>query len=466
MCKGGMRLLRHSRHSQLGHVRRSVVLSCVLLMCAWAAEAAGGTGSMNSAPTVSIVSPLSTARFRVGETITLQADATDLEDGPLPASALVWTVVRVHDTHTHPLMSATPGNGLTFSAPAPEDFAAAGNSYLQVRVTATDSGGLTTSVQQDLLPRLVNVTFDTDPAGLKVEVNGSTLTCPVTAVSWENYVLTVAAPNQLASGELWTFQSWSDGGASQHSVTTPDAPLTLTAAFIPLDGVPAGLVAAYAFDEGGGTFVNDVSGRGHIGAVTGASWMAAGRYGGALSFDGIDDWVTVDDAPDLDLTTGMTLEAWVYPTALGGGSWRNVLIKERAGGEIYNLYANANTDSPTVFVVAAAQPNSPIDLRGTTTLPLNTWSHLAATYDGTALRIYLNGIPFASRSVVGGPLLTSTGVLRIGGNAVWGEYFQGRIDDVRVYNRVLNQDEIQFDLATPIAVAQPPAQPGGVRIIR
>ena len=65
----------------------------------------------------------------------------------------------------------------------------------------------------------------------------------------------------------------------------------------------------------------------------------------------MNDWVTVNDANDLDFTTGMTLEAWVYPTASGGGSWRNVVIKERPGGEVYNLYANADTNAPVMYVV-------------------------------------------------------------------------------------------------------------------
>ena len=71
--------------------------------------------------------------------------------------------------------------------------------------------------------------------------------------------------------------------------------------------LPAGLVAAYNFDAGAGTTLADATGKGHTGTISGATWSAAGIYGGALSFDGIDDWVTVADAADLDLTNGMTL---------------------------------------------------------------------------------------------------------------------------------------------------------------
>ena len=70
---------------------------------------------------------------------------------------------------------------------------------------------------------------------------------------------------------------------------------------------------------------------GHTGTLSGAAWTTQGRFGGALSFDGVNDWVTIADANDLDVTTGLTVEAWVYPTALGATTWREVVIKERLG---------------------------------------------------------------------------------------------------------------------------------------
>ena len=83
-------------------------------------------------------------------------------------------------------------------------------------------------------------------------------------------------------------------------------------------------------------------------------------------------------------------------------------------------------------------------------LPLNAWTHLAATYDGTTLRLYVNGVQVGSRAV-SGALLTSTGALRIGGNSIWGEFFQGRIDEVRVHNRALDATEIQTIMNLPLA---------------
>ena len=111
---------------------------------------------------------------------------------------------------------------------------------------------------------------------------------------------------------------------------------------------PTGLVAAYGFEEGTGTTVTDASGSGNNGTVSGALWSSSGRYGNALAFDGVNDIVTVPDANSLDLTTGLTLEAWVYPTALSG--WRTVLLKEVSNELSYALYAHDNVPRPAGYV--------------------------------------------------------------------------------------------------------------------
>ena len=71
-------------------------------------------------------------------------------------------------------------------------------------------------------------------------------------------------------------------------------------------------------------------------------------------------------------------------------------------------------------------------------LTLNVWSHLAVTYDGTTVRLYVNG-GIADTSTYAGSIPASTGPLRLGGNAIWQEWFRGDLDDVRVYNRALQR---------------------------
>jgi PKD repeat protein len=211
------------------------------------------------------------------------------------------------------------------------------------------------------------------------------------------------------------------GGAS---TTTGQGYITVNVPTTP----PAGLVAAYSFNEGTGSIVTDTSGKGHHGAISGAQWTSSGRYRKALVFDGVDDWVTVADAPSLDLTTKMTLEEWVYPTALSGGStngWRTVILKQQSNQLVYALYANSDNNRPSGYIYTSSDRG----VSGNAQLPLNTWRHLAATYDGAVLRLYVNGSMVGSRSLTGN-ITTSGSPLRIGGNSVWGEYFKGRIDQV------------------------------------
>ncbi len=91
--------------------------------------------------------------------------------------------------------------------------------------------------------------------------------------------------------------------------------VTLTVNSAPPPGTAP--VGAWGFDETSGTTVTDGSGRGNNGTIAGATRTTSGRFGSALTFDGINDWVTVADSASLDLSTRATLEAWVNPTALG-----------------------------------------------------------------------------------------------------------------------------------------------------
>ena len=222
-------------------------------------------------------------------------------------------------------------------------------------------------------------------------------------------------------------------------------------------GAAPGLVAAYSFNEGSGTTVADASGAGNTGITTNTTWTTAGRAGGALTFNGSSSWVTVNDSPSLDLRTALTLEAWVRPTTLGA-TYRTVVIKQQATQLIYDLYANNKSGRPTGNVYNAKDNET----QGAATLPLNTWTFLADTWDGTTLRLYVNGTQVSSLAV-SGTMPTSTAPLRIGGNSLWNEWFAGQIDEVRIYNRPLAPAEIQSDMNTPVAPdTTPPSAPSGL----
>ncbi|MDQ3562960.1 MAG: DUF1929 domain-containing protein, partial [Pseudomonadota bacterium] len=227
-------------------------------------------------------------------------------------------------------------------------------------------------------------------------------------------------------------------------------------------GSPAGLVAAYGFSEGSGTAVADASGNGNAGTTIGATWSAQGKYGSALVFNGTSARVNVPDAPTLDITAAMTLEAWVYPTATST-IWRTILAKEQTEDLAYALFAQAPTLPVAGYNTSTTSANRQGAI-GPSALPLNTWTHLAGTYDGNTVRLYVNGAEVANQPATGA-IITSTHPLSIGSNTVWGQYFTGRLDEIRVYGRALSPAEIQVDMNTPItagADTTPPTVPGSL----
>jgi fibronectin type 3 domain-containing protein len=208
------------------------------------------------------------------------------------------------------------------------------------------------------------------------------------------------------------------------------------------------LVAAYGFEAGSGATVVDVSGNNNVGTLnTGTTWSTAGRFGNALQYNGTTSGVTVPDAPSLDLTTALTLEAWVYPTVSLSG-WRVVIGKDV---DRYYLMGSSGNNTPAVGGTFTVGGNT--NLFGPTGLAVNTWTHLAATFDGATLRLYANGLQVASQTQTGA-FTTSTGALTLGYN-VYGERFTGLIDEVRVYNRALSLTEIQTDMGTPVGTPGP-----------
>ena len=233
-----------------------------------------------------------------------------------------------------------------------------------------------------------------------------------------------------------------DAGDTISSANSNEVSKSFATVAPPPGGEPpsGGLVAAYHFDETTGTMATDVSGNGNHGTINGAT-RTTGKFGQALSFNGSSNWITIPDADSLDLTNGMALSAWVYPTALSANI-NTVLAKENGANVSYDLMANDDMNVPQLYLGGSTY------LRGTGRLPLNAWSHIASTFYGSTVKLFVNGIETASLSW-SGSLSVGSGQLLIG-KSPWSEYFQGRIDEVRIYNRALNASEILADMNNPV----------------
>jgi Concanavalin A-like lectin/glucanases superfamily/Calx-beta domain len=328
-----------------------------------------------------------------------QATGTIRNDEGLPAASVADVSVAEGNSGTTNLnfvvtLSAASLNPVSLSYSTGGGTATAGTDYVAASGTLTIPAGSTSGT-------------------IVVTVNGDT-----TSEGSETLTLTLTAPVNATLAR----------GAATGTISNDDG--------------ASGLVAAFSFDEGAGTTALDDSGNGLNGAISGATW-STGRNGGALSFDGVDDWVTVDDHALLDVTR-VTVSAWIRPSVRT--PWMTVLMKETGTGLAYALYANNDASRPAGEILV----NGVIRIAtGTAAVATTGWTHLAYTYDGANMRMYVNGVLVRTVARTGN-ITASTGPLRIGGNEVWGEFFTGLIDDVRVYNRALTLAEVQADMNTPV----------------
>lgn len=168
---------------------------------------------------------------------------------------------------------------------------------------------------------------------------------------------------------------------------------------------------------------------GNNGSLLNGATYAPGKVGQAFRFNSPGDYVSVPDSSSLDITGQITLDAWIYPTALGG----RIVDKITAGrtdGYLLDTYGGV------VRLIVGNQ-----GLSGTTALTPNTWTHVAGTYNGTTMTVYVNGLPDGSRA-------TSIAIpanslpLRIGIASDGSSSFAGSIDEVEVFGRALSESEI------------------------
>ncbi len=175
----------------------------------------------------------------------------------------------------------------------------------------------------------------------------------------------------------------------------------------------------------------------------------------ALSCDGVDDFLAVGDSDSLDLTTGMTLEAWILPAATDQG--RCILSKwdDGTGDWSYNLKISDTGDQLRLLLSQGNQGDL-ADVTGATSVAAGTWVHVAATYDGSQARIYYNGVldggAAASGAIQVGAANLLVGAANGGGIT---EAFAGTINEVRIWNVARSEGDIQSTMHAALAGDEP-----------
>ncbi|HEC04190.1 MAG TPA: LamG domain-containing protein, partial [Phycisphaerales bacterium] len=339
-------------------------------------------------------------------------------DGLVPGTTYYWRVDEVNDANPD---SPWRGDVWSFWIPSPKAYApspADGAQYVDIDLALTWQPG------HDA--KLHSIVFGDNFDDVNIAPAGS----PVTTTSFTPAVIEKGKtyywrvdefnPPTTIRGDVWSF------------TTLPDIPIT-----------DPNLVGWWMFEETSGTVVTDSSGYDNYGTLQGDAQWAIGYDGGAVEFDGVDDFVAVPHDETLTVDNEVTVMAWIYTSRHGGPGEEGYqgIISKGNPPRSYSLYTQSAGTLHFSTTSAGAYVGSSSDSQ----VPLNEWVHVAAMVSGGQHLYFINGEPAGTGG--GGielPGATDTATVVIGRtNEGSTRSFLGMIDDVRVYNRALTQDEIK-----------------------
>lgn len=224
----------------------------------------------------------------------------------------------------------------------------------------------------------------------------------------------------------------------------------------PAGGSPVGSQVGYwKFDEGQGITANDSSPQRNNGTLTGAThvptWSNNGKFGKAINFDGVDDYVNIADASSIKPTGNFSMTMWFNSTVTGKGffqSWSQntnlagIRLWINAGNFRFDIGKNTGGSMDTDWKMLEYSATSYLD---------GNWHSIGAIYDGVKMYIYLDGILKTSVDWTGNPGYAANNYPRIGmlnnaGVELTALAFSGKLDEVKLYNYALTADEIKLDM--------------------
>ncbi len=399
---------------------------------------------VGSAPTANIILPVVGTLYTAGDTINFSGEATDPDDGVLPASAYSWTVVFHHDTHTHPhLGPVTSTTSSAFTIPTfghTED-----NVWYRINLTVTDSSGLQNTVSRDVLPRKANITLAASVPGTQVLLDGSPQITPFTFVGVAGVQRTIGLNSpQTVSGQGYEFSSWSDGGVKDHMIVTPALDTTYTVNMV-TQTTPT-LPSPTLYWKFNNNVVESMLGvttvgRGTIVYSTNTAPIAATNTA-SLSFNGaVNTYLATDGSQIINGWNQATVSNWVRITSTTYNSWSTasyhaLLFKYRI------LQTRLQKTSTGLKFVATHSDGTPFvtHIYSSSTIPLNTWVNLVSVHQGTNVTLYINGQLAGSGSTgknLGGTSTDGMDIIGHGGN------YSGLFDDLRLYNTAFSLEQVQ-----------------------
>ncbi|MCB0328247.1 MAG: immunoglobulin domain-containing protein [Bdellovibrionales bacterium] len=403
-------------------------------------------------PTVAITNP-SNGQSVVG-TVSIAVTATDNAD-----VALVRFLVD--------------GNPLSVDFTAPytgqwdSTLLANGNHTLTVVAEDTSANSATASINVTVNNPVIAPSITSQPVGQTVSVGGrATFSVAVAGTPNFNYQWQRNGsniPGATAQSYSITSTTLADDSTNYRVRVSNSAgsAFSATANLTVTEGPAA--QASYNFDEGSGNVLADSSGN-RNGTVNGATWTT-GRHNGGLSFDGVNDGVALGN---WNVTgSAITLSAWVNSPDWNANA--DVRIISKASGtaeQAHTFMLSERGGQPRVRLKTNGNTQT---LVGSSTLPTNTWVHIAAVYNGSTLTLYQDGAQVGSLGQ-GGNIAQNNEQITLGMNPDNTNHFQGRMDDVRIYNVALIQAEVQASMSIPVGEVtgggdtQRPLPPTGLRL--
>ena len=394
----------------------------------------GALATPPTPPAVEIETPADDAEFEVGSEVAFAGHAEDPVDGDL-TDQIEWSAVLHHNVHTHPdLLPSTTGAGGSFTLLDHDD-----DTYVELCAEVENSAGASASDCVNVRPRTATVTVDSVPGGREVSFGEAIGSAPLTIEANVGATRLLSVPQ---SSGCFEFTGWSDGGQATHAITVPEQDTTYIATFRDACSPPSALVASFDFSEGQGTIAFDSSGNGNNAELrNGATW-GPGRIDGGLALDGNNDLAAIAAAPSLAFSDELTVAGWVRRTSAPAG-WHQLVSRQQTTTNADQLLLGFQGATPYFGVRTPSGPTK----AGSGSVPLGQWVHLAGTYDGNRVILYVNGVERA-RVAKTGALVASSRPVLLGANAngadplAGSEFLAGGLDEVRLFSRALGPSEV------------------------